>query len=121
MKKLFILVLVSMMLVFTSLHIKAEEITPIGEINASPVNFDGKEVRLKGIPKEATRIPLIKLKTYVLKDDTGEITIFTSDELPVMGEKLSIRVRIESLAIIMGEPLGMTVVELERFRNPVEI
>ena len=121
MRKFLMLVLVSMMLVFTSLHVNAVEITPIGEINESPINFDGKEVRLKGIPKEATRIPLIKLKTYVLEDDTGEITIFTSDDLPVMGEELSIRVRVESLAIIMGEPLGMTVVELERYRDPIEI
>ena len=121
MRKLFILTLVSMILAFTSLHISAKEITPIDEINASPVNFDGKEVRLKGIPKEATRIPLIKLKTYVLEDDTGEITIFTSDELPIMGEELNIKVRVESLAIIMGEPLGMTVVELERYRDPIEI
>ena len=121
MRKLMVLVLVSTMLVFTSLQVSAEEITRISEINESPVNFDGKEVRLKGIPKEATRIPLVKLKTYVLEDDSGEITIFTSDDLPVMGEKLRIRVRVESLAIIMGEPLGMTVVELERCRYPIEI
>ena len=121
MRKIFILVLISMMFAFTSLHVSADEITRISEIKASPINFDGKEVRLNGIPKDATRIPLVKLKTYVLEDDSGEITIFTSDDLPVMGEKLSIRVRVESLAIIMGEPLGMTVVELERYRDPIEI
>ncbi|MDH5552469.1 MAG: hypothetical protein OEX82_03980 [Nitrosomonas sp.] len=121
MRKFLILALISIALAFTSFYISAEEITRIGEINASPINFDGKEVRLKGIPKDATRIPLVKLKTYVLEDDTGEITIFTSDDLPVMGEELSIRVRVESLAIIMGEPLGMTVVELERYRDPIEI
>lgn len=121
MRKLLTLALVAMMLLFTSLHVNAVEITPISEIKASPINFDGKEVRLKGVPKDATRIPLVKLKTYVLEDDSGEITIFTSDDLPVMGKELSIRVRVESLAIILGEPLGMTVVELERYRDPIKI
>ena len=121
MRKYFVLAVLAIMLALTSLNISAGELTAISEIHESPINFDGKEVRLKGIPKDGTRIPLVKLKAYVLKDESGEITIFTTADLPKMDEEITIRARVESLAIIMGEAVGMTVVELERYQNQVEI
>ncbi|MEK6736806.1 MAG: hypothetical protein AABY47_09560 [Pseudomonadota bacterium] len=92
------------------------EIIPINEINMSPVNFDGKEVRLKGIPKNPTRVPLMNIKSYVLKDKSGEITILTESDLPKMNEEIVVRVKVESLAIIQGDAVGMTVIELERYK-----
>lgn len=97
--------------------IYASGITAIHEINKSPANFDGKEVMLSGITKDPTRIPVINLKAYVLEDDTGEIIILTDTDLPEMGIEITVRVRIESLAIIKGEALGTTVVELQRYNN----
>lgn len=93
----------------------ADEIVAIGKINASPVDFDGKEVRLKGIAQNPTRLPLIDLKSYVLKDTSGEIMILTESDLPKMNEEITIRVRIKSVAIIRGEALGLTALELERY------
>ncbi len=81
---------------------------------ASPANFDGKEVALHGIAKEATRIPLINMKSYVLKDDTGEIMVLTEGDLPKANEKLTVRVKVANLAVINGEPLGTTVTEMRR-------
>lgn len=97
--------------------IYASGITAIQEINASPANFDGKEVLLSGVTKEPTRIPIIDLKAYVLEDNTGEIIILTDGDLPEMGIEITVRVRIENLAIIKGEALGTTVVELQRYNN----
>ncbi|SCY59140.1 hypothetical protein SAMN05216420_109110 [Nitrosospira sp. Nl5] len=88
--------------------------TPISEINASPANFDGKEVLLHGIAKDPTRIPLFSMKTYVLKDDSGEITILTEGDLPKVNEEMSVRVKVANIAIINGESLGMTVTEVAR-------
>ena len=88
--------------------------TPISEIIASPANFDGKEVTLHGIAKDATRIPLINMKSYVLKDDTGEIMVLTEGDLPKANEKLTVRVKVANLAIINGESLGTTVTEISR-------
>jgi hypothetical protein len=99
----------------------ADGIVAIAEINSSPVNFDGKEVKLKGIPKTPTRLPLVNLKAYVLEDKSGEVTILTAAELPRMGEEIIIRAKVESLAIIQGESLGMTVTELERFERQQKI
>ena len=88
--------------------------TPINEINTSPANFDDKEVTLRGVAKDPTRIPLLNTKAYVLKDDSGEITILTEADLPKLNEKITVRVKVANIAIINGESLGMTVTEISR-------
>ncbi|MDE2366832.1 MAG: hypothetical protein KGM95_07860 [Betaproteobacteria bacterium] len=88
--------------------------TPIRDLIASPANFDGKEVTLRGTAKNATRIPLVDMKSYVLKDDTGEIMVLTAGDLPKTDEKLTVKAKVANLAIINGESLGMTVTEISR-------
>ncbi|HBV21978.1 MAG TPA: hypothetical protein PKM20_06540 [Nitrosomonas sp.] len=95
--------------------VHASGITAIHEINTSPANFDGKTVTLKGVTKDPTRIPVIDLKAYVLEDISGELIILTGSDLPRMGVEITVRVHIENLAIIKGEALGTTVVELQRY------
>ncbi len=90
-------------------------ITPIHEVNAAAAAFDGKEINFRGVTKEPTRIPLIDLKAYTLEDESGKITIMTNAELPRMDTEITIRVRIENLAIIQGEAVGTTVIELKRY------
>ena len=92
----------------------ANNATPIKELNTSPANFDGKEVMLHGVAKDVTRVPLFNLKSYVLKDDTGEATILTEGELPKMNEKIHVKVKVNNMAIINGESVGTTLTELER-------
>jgi hypothetical protein len=92
----------------------ANNATPISELNSSPASFDGKEVILHGVAKDVTRIPLFNLKSYVLKDDTGEATILTERELPKMNEEIHVKVKVGNIAIINGESLGTTLMELER-------
>ncbi len=105
------------MLPMLAAPVQAGADTAIHEINTAPANFDGKEVMLSGITKNPTRIPVIDLKAYVLEDNTGEVIILTDAELPAMGIAVTVRVRIESLAIINGEALGTTVVELQRYEK----
>jgi hypothetical protein len=83
--------------------------TLINEINSSPVNFDGK-----GIVKDPTRLPLLGTKSYVLKDDSGEILVLTQADLPKMNEKISVKVKVANIAIINGESLGTMITEISR-------
>ncbi|WP_297324286.1 hypothetical protein [Nitrosomonas sp.] len=99
----------------------ADEIVSINEINESPVNFDDKEVKLKGIAKNPTRLPMVNLKSYVLEDKSGEITVLTELDLPKMNEEITIRVKVKSLAIVKGEAVGLTVFELERYEQQQKI
>ncbi|HVW63781.1 MAG TPA: hypothetical protein VHB01_02110 [Nitrosospira sp.] len=88
--------------------------TPIKEINSSPASFDGKEVMLYGVAKDTTRLPLLGTKSYVLKDDSGEILVLTEADLPKVNEKISVKVKVANIAIINGESLGTTVTEISR-------
>ena len=88
--------------------------TPINEINTSPANFDGKEVLLHGVVKDPTRLPLLDTRSYVLKDDSGEILILTAADLPKINEEISVKVKVANIAIINGESLGTTVTEISR-------
>ncbi|GAB1719461.1 MAG: hypothetical protein NTAFB09_11920 [Nitrosospira sp.] len=88
--------------------------TLINEINSSPVNFDGKEILLQGIVKDPTRLPLLGTKSYVLKDDSGEILVLTQADLPKMNEKISVKVKVANIAIINGESLGTMITEISR-------
>lgn len=58
---------------------------------------------------------------HVNADHSGEITILTKTDLPQMGEEISIRARIDNIAIILGQGLGLTVIELERYQMPAKI
>ncbi|HET7061847.1 MAG TPA: hypothetical protein VFI43_06685 [Nitrosospira sp.] len=98
-------------LVFSGCGINA---TPVGDIAKSPANFDGKEVTLHGTAKDQTRIPLIDMKSYVLKDNSGEIMILTNGDLPKADEKLTVKVKVQNLAIVNGESLGMAATEISR-------
>lgn len=66
------------------------------------------------VAKDVTRLPLFNLKSYVLQDDSGEATILTERELPKMNEEIRVKVKVGNLAIINGESLGTTFVEVER-------
>ena len=81
----------------------ATNATPIKEINTSPANFDGKEVTLRGVAKDPMRILLLNTKDYVLKDDSGEVTVMTEADQPNMNEKITIKVKVANIAIINGE------------------
>lgn len=115
MKMIFVLITGLLTLVSLSSTVVADNITAIQTINNAPARFDGKEVILRGVTKDPTRIPVIELKAYVLEDNSGEIIILTDSDLPEMGIKITVKVRVDSLAIIKGEALGTTVIEVERY------
>ena len=121
MKKLLVQMMFILTILLTGNQASADGIVPINEINTSPVDFDDNEVKLRGIAKNPTRLPLVDLKSYVLEDKSGEITILTELDLPKMNEEFTIRVKVKSLAIVKGEALGLTVIELERYEQQQKI
>ena len=121
MKKLLVQTMFMLAIVLIGNHASADEIVSINDINTSPVNFDDKEVKLKGIAKNPTRLPLVNLKSYVLEDKSGEIMVLTELDLPKMNEEITIRVRVKILAIVKGEAVGLTGTELERYEQQQKI
>jgi len=88
--------------------------TSIADIKRSPAAFEGKEVVMKGTVREVTKVPLVDLKSYVLADSTGEITVTTKSPPPARGEKLIVRGDVSSAAIVGGHSFGLHVGERDR-------
>ncbi len=89
--------------------------TSIKEVTAAPAQFEGREIKLKGKVSNVTKLPLLDLKAYTLRDDGGEITVSTQGTLPAVNETVGLRGTVRSTAIIGGQSLGLRVEEIRRF------
>ena len=92
-------------------------VTPIAEVVRDPGKFQGQEVHLKGTVRDTRTIPVLNARSYVLADSTGEISVTAKGELPAKGEKLVVRGRVESLAIIGGKSFGTGLTEFDRSKT----
>jgi hypothetical protein len=88
--------------------------TPIGEIARNPGSFEGKTIKVRGEVTEVTQIPFLELKVYVLRDDSGEILVFTMGTLPALHEQTAIKAQVKTMAIINEQSFGLHLVEIER-------
>ena len=82
--------------------------TRIGDIRADPRHFDGRVVTVKGEVRRPAN--LLLLRTYVVADGTGEITVVTERAVPRGGE----RVRVQGLvkqAFAVGNAEMLVLVE----------
>jgi len=88
--------------------------TPVADIKRSPASFEGKEVVVKGTVREVTKLPIVELKSYVIADSTGEMTVTTKSPPPARGDKLIVRGEVASTAIVGGHSFGLHLAERER-------
>jgi len=66
----------------------------IGEIQDDPPRFEGKTVTVEG--DVVSRLSIVLIKTYVLRDETGEITVITNTALPNVGSRREVVGRVET-------------------------
>lgn len=89
--------------------------TPIAEIVAAPAQFEGKEVKIKGKVVNATQVPLLEVKIFLLEEGgVSEIAVVTSGTLPALDEQVRVRGVVQSGAIIGGQSIALRVNETKR-------
>ena len=88
---------------------------PAGEILAAPDQYEGKEVRVRGVAHAATRLPFADMRTFLLEQNGIDLLIITEGPLPEEGEKVALRGIVHSAAILNGQALGLRIREVERF------
>lgn len=82
--------------------------TPIGKILSSPRDYDGKKVTVKGVVTETAG--LLFVKYFVVKDDTGAITVVTNRMLPREGESVTVKGMVQE-AFALGPQSLIVIVE----------
>ncbi len=88
--------------------------TPVRDIVAAPANFEGKEVKLRGTVRDVTKLPMLNVKSYILRDDTAEITVSTEGNLPAVNDSIALKGIVKSAVIIGGQSMGLRVEETKR-------
>jgi hypothetical protein len=63
--------------------------TPVHNLLQNPRDYEGKSVLISG--RVMDRSSLLVSKSFVLKDKTGEIRVFTDRALPIVGANLRVR------------------------------
>jgi len=90
--------------------------TPIREIVDAPVKFEGQTVKVKGKVSDVLRVPFVDYRAFVLKDETGEVTVITKGSLPALNDGVALRGKVLSAAIVGGTSFGLRIEETERLR-----
>jgi hypothetical protein len=121
MKKLLVQMLLMLAILCNRLVMLSADEIHHQEINESPVNFDGQEVKLKGIAKKPYTLAVGQSK--ILRAGRRQRGNYRADRtrFPKMNEEITIRAKVKSLAIVKGEALGLTVTELERYEQQQKI
>ena len=85
--------------------------TKIGDIAKNPRDYAGKEVTISGEVVDAFSFFLIK--SFVIKDAIGEITVTTSKPVPRKGEKLKVTGTVKEV-FSLGDQNLLVIVEKEK-------
>jgi len=89
--------------------------TGIKDVMQNPANYEGKEIKVKGIVANVLKIPFVEIKLYTIKDEGAELTVLTDLQLPGTNQKIAIRAIVDNTAIIGGESIGLKLKEIKRF------
>jgi len=89
--------------------------TKTKEIMDSPMKFEGKEVKVKGIVVGAVRIPFTETVVYTLKDDSGTITVIGSGAKPSDGDQAKVKGTVSMAMKIGSETFGTHIKEIKRW------
>ncbi|MHB8110340.1 MAG: hypothetical protein ACYDHW_09950 [Syntrophorhabdaceae bacterium] len=84
--------------------------TKIGDIQGNPRKYSHKEVTVSGEVIEV--LSLIAFRYFIIRDNTGEITVITSRTLPAVGQKLTVHgivkeafaIGNQNMLVIMEDP-----------------
>jgi predicted glycosyl hydrolase (DUF1957 family) len=54
------------------------------------------------------------LKSYILRDDSGEILVLTEGTLPALNKQAAIKAQVKTMAIINEQSFGLRLIEVEK-------
>lgn len=86
-------------------------VTPIGEILADPYTYNGRSVTIAG--EVTTALNVFVIRTYMLKDSTGEIVVIARDGVPKAGTKHTVLGKVTQ-ALALSDKSLVVIQELPR-------
>ncbi|MBS3920625.1 MAG: hypothetical protein KG012_17260 [Deltaproteobacteria bacterium] len=87
----------------------------IKDITDSPMKFEGKEVKVRGIVESSLRIPFTETVVYTLKDDSGSIMVVATGAKPNNGDSMKVKGLVSTAIKIGDETFGTHIKEIKRW------
>ncbi len=89
--------------------------TPVADIVRAPGSYENKQVTVRGEVSDVVKLPFPDVRYYSLRDGDAEIIVFASENVPGVGDRVSVVGTVNSPAIIGGVGLGLHMTEQRRW------
>jgi hypothetical protein len=91
--------------------------TSIKDIVATPLKFEGSEVKIKGTVVGVVQLPLLDTKAYTLQDGDAKIVVVVSQgQLPAVNDIVKLKGTVRSTMIVNDKAVGQRVEETQRIK-----
>jgi hypothetical protein len=88
--------------------------TRIADIQAKPADYTGRELVIRGTVVDSWSLPLLEVKVYTVSDGSGSILVRTATQPPASGARITVRARVDNIAVLGGKAVGLHLVEVRR-------
>lgn len=89
--------------------------TPISDIVQKAGSYEGKTVKVRGKVSDVVQFPLGGVRYYTLRDHDAELLVVAAENVPAMGEQVSVVGTVSSVAIVGEKSLGLHLTEQRRW------
>lgn len=102
-------------LVMGACNFEAFGVVRIEELLRNPGKYAGKTVRVRGAVVNALQVPLVGTRFYVVKDDTGTITVVTDRMVATVGETITVEGNLDAAGVLGTTTVGLHIREKGRW------
>jgi len=80
----------------------------IADLQRHPGRYQDHTVTVNGVVTSSWGLPLVPFRFYKVDDGTGEVTVLSEgSRMPMKGERVRVRGRVEQVAQLGGRALGL--------------
>jgi hypothetical protein len=89
--------------------------TPIADVVQKPGSFEGKTVKVQGTVTNVVQLPFAAVRYYTLQQGDAEVVVFARENVPAMGEQISVVGTVSSVAVVGATSIGLHLTEERRW------
>jgi len=89
--------------------------TAIHDLTSNPERFGDRDVSIQGKVTNVVKLPFLETKLYSVKDETGEIVVITDHDPPLAGAIARVEGRLDTVATIGDQNVGLHLRETRRW------
>jgi len=87
----------------------AASVRRISDLQHNPARYQDRSVTVNGVVTSSWGMPLLPFRFYRVGDESGEVTVLSrsGSRVPVTGSRVSVKGRVEEVAVLGGRPIGL--------------